>query len=116
MVEDAAQLVAELKNRGLVYEQNIDNRRTRRPALNPSTAKCVSCAQAIGAEIDIAVMGAASMQLPAEAAALDSVKQVIAVDADHLAAPLAVNWAPEALRCRPTTAISWDHQPPSAGT
>jgi electron transfer flavoprotein alpha subunit len=66
-------------------------------SLNISTAKCVSCAAAIGGEIDIAVFGSGIDAVAAEAAALDSVSRVIAVNADHLAAPLAVNWAAEAV-------------------
>ena len=64
-------------------------------SLNISTAKCVSCAQAIGGEIDIAVLGNGIDPVAAEAAALDSVSKVIAVNAEHLEAPLAVNWAAE---------------------
>jgi len=66
-------------------------------SLNLSTAKCVTCAQAIGGEIDIAVLGHGVDSVAAEAAALDSVSKVVAVDAEHLAAPLAVNWASEAV-------------------
>jgi len=66
-------------------------------ALNASTAKCVSCAQAIGGDIDIAVLGDGIDAVAAEAAALDSVSKVLAVNAAHLAAPLAANWAPEVL-------------------
>jgi len=66
-------------------------------ALNISTAKCVSCAKAIGGEIDIAVFGSGIDAVAAQAAAIDSVNQVIAVNAEHLAAPLAVNWAAEAI-------------------
>lgn len=66
-------------------------------SLNISTAKCVSCAQAIGGDIDIAVFGSNTDAVAAEAAALDSVAKVIVVDAEHLEAPLAVNWAAEAL-------------------
>ena len=65
--------------------------------LNASTAKCVSCAQAIGGDIDIAVLGDGIDAVAAEAATLESVGKVIAVNAPHLAAPLAANWAPEAL-------------------
>jgi electron transfer flavoprotein alpha subunit len=63
--------------------------------LNPSTAKCVSCAQAIGGEIDILVLGQAPDAVAAEAAAIDGVQGVVVVDAEHLAAPLAVNHARE---------------------
>jgi electron transfer flavoprotein alpha subunit len=66
-------------------------------SLNFSTAKCVSCAQAIGGDIDIAVFGSGITTIAAEAAALESVATVIAVDAGHLGAPLAANWAAEAL-------------------
>ncbi|MBT8048919.1 MAG: electron transfer flavoprotein subunit alpha/FixB family protein [Xanthomonadales bacterium] len=66
-------------------------------ALNISTAKCVSCAQAIGGDIHIAVLGDGIDSIAAEAAALDSVGKVIAVNAGHLAAPLAANWAPEVI-------------------
>ena len=66
-------------------------------SLNISTAKCVSCAAAIGGDIDIAVLGSSIDGVAAEAAALDGVSAVVAVNADHLAAPLAVNWAAEAV-------------------
>jgi electron transfer flavoprotein alpha subunit len=64
-------------------------------SLNISTAKCVSCAQAIGGEVHIAVLGDGIDSIAAEAASLDSVTRVLAVNAGHLAAPLAANWAPE---------------------
>ena len=66
-------------------------------ALNISTAKCVSCAIAIGGEIDIAVFGNGIDDVAAEAATLDSVSKVIAVNAEHLEAQLAVNWAAETI-------------------
>ena len=66
-------------------------------ALNISTAKCVSCAKAIGGEIDIAVFGNGIDAVAAEASALDSVGTVFAVNAEHLEAPLAANWAAETL-------------------
>jgi len=66
-------------------------------ALNISTAKCVSCAKAIGGEIDVAVFGNGIDAVAAEAAALDSVGKVFAVNAEHLEAPLAANWAAETL-------------------
>jgi electron transfer flavoprotein alpha subunit len=66
-------------------------------SLNFSTAKCVTCAQAIGGDIDIAVFGSGIEAIAAEAASLESVVNVIAVDAEHLSAPLAANWAAEAL-------------------
>ncbi len=66
-------------------------------SLNISTAKCVTCAEAIGWDIDIAVFGNGIDAVAAEAALLDSVSLVIAVNAEHLSAPLAANWAAEAL-------------------
>ena len=66
-------------------------------SLNISTAKCVSCAQAIGGDIDIAVIGSGADAVAAEAAALDSVTKVIVVDGEHLEAPVAANWAAEAV-------------------
>jgi len=65
--------------------------------LNIATAKCVRCAEAIGGDIDIALFGNGIESVAAEAAALASVRNVIAVNADHLAAPLAANWAAEAV-------------------
>ena len=63
--------------------------------LNLSTAKCVTCALAIGGDIDIALLGQAPDAVAGQAAALNGVKRVIVIDAPHLAHPLAVNWAPE---------------------
>ena len=67
-------------------------------ALNPSTAKCVSCAVAIGGDIEIAVLGKNVSTVAAQAASLEGVKRVITVEADYLEAPLAVNWAAEIVR------------------
>jgi electron transfer flavoprotein alpha subunit len=64
-------------------------------SLNVSTARTVSCAAAIGGHIDVAVLGHGIDGVAGEAAALEGVSQVLAVDADHLAAPLAANFAPE---------------------
>jgi electron transfer flavoprotein alpha subunit len=64
-------------------------------SLNLSTAKCVNCAQAIGGDIEIVVLGHSIESIGSEAASLDSVSKVIAIDAEHLAAPLAANWATE---------------------
>lgn len=63
--------------------------------LNPSTAKCAACATAIGHEFDIIVMGASVGEITGQAAAIDGASAVIAVDAEHLANPLAVNHASE---------------------
>jgi electron transfer flavoprotein alpha subunit len=74
-------------------------------ALNLSTAKSVSCGQAIGGEIDVLVMGSAVAEVAKQAAALDSVNRVISVDAAHLAVPLAANLAAETL----TAAAGYSH-------
>lgn len=66
-------------------------------ALNIATAKCVSCAAAIGGDIEVAVLGNGIDAIAAEAATLDGVSRVIAVNAAHLEAPLAANWAAEAV-------------------
>jgi len=63
--------------------------------LNLSTAKCVSCAQAIGGDIDVVVMGKEIESVSSQAAALNGVGRVLAIDAEHLENPLAANWAPE---------------------
>jgi electron transfer flavoprotein alpha subunit len=65
--------------------------------LNISTAKCVSCAQAIGGDTDIAVFGSGIDEVATQAASLEGVRSVVAVDAEHLQAPLAVNYAAEAV-------------------
>lgn len=63
--------------------------------LNVSTARTVACATAIGGDIDIAVLGHGAGSVAEAAAALQGVAKVISVDAEHLAAPLAANLAPE---------------------
>ncbi len=63
--------------------------------LNPSTAKCVSCAAAIGGEIDVLVSGFEIQGVAEQAAAISGVTSVTAVSAAHLEHPLAVNHAAE---------------------
>ncbi|MCW8926819.1 MAG: FAD-binding protein [Xanthomonadales bacterium] len=63
--------------------------------LNPATAKCVSCAAAIGFEYDIVVMGTGIGGITAQAAAIDGTSKVMGIDAEHLANPLAANHANE---------------------
>lgn len=63
--------------------------------INPSTAKCVTCAAQIGNGIDVLVLGSGITAVAAEAAAISGVDKVIAVDADHLDHRLAVNDAAE---------------------
>ncbi|MGH8230719.1 MAG: electron transfer flavoprotein subunit alpha/FixB family protein [Steroidobacteraceae bacterium] len=64
--------------------------------LNPSTAKCVSCAQTIGgAEIDIVVLAADAGPVAKEAAALAGVRRVLTLERPENAEPLAAVWAPQ---------------------
>jgi electron transfer flavoprotein alpha subunit len=65
-------------------------------ALNPATAKCVTCAAGIPeAEITIAVFGADTSAVAAQAAALKDVKAVVRVDRPENAHPLAAILAPQ---------------------
>jgi electron transfer flavoprotein alpha subunit len=64
--------------------------------LNPATAKCVTCASGIaGAEISIALLGADTSRVAAQAAALSGVKSVLRVDRPENAHPLAAVFAPQ---------------------
>jgi electron transfer flavoprotein alpha subunit len=64
--------------------------------LNPSTAKCVSCAQSIGeGAIDIALLAAEVAPLAAEAAALKGVRRVLTIERAENAEPLAAVYAPQ---------------------
>jgi electron transfer flavoprotein alpha subunit len=64
--------------------------------LNASTAKCVSCAQAIGeVEIDIAVLAADAGPVAAEAAALAGVRRVLTLTRGENSEALAAVWAPQ---------------------
>jgi len=65
-------------------------------ALNPSTAKCVTCASAIpDSEITIVVLGADTAAVAAQAAALAGVKSVLRVDRPENEHPLAAIFAPQ---------------------
>jgi electron transfer flavoprotein alpha subunit len=65
-------------------------------ALNPSTAKCVTCAAAIdGAEIDVVVLAASTSDIAAEAAQLSSVARVITIERAENEKPLAAVFAPQ---------------------
>jgi electron transfer flavoprotein alpha subunit len=64
--------------------------------LNPATAKCVTCAKAIpDAEITIALLGADTAAVAAQAAAVSGVKSVLRVDRAENAHPLAATFAPQ---------------------
>ncbi len=64
--------------------------------LNPSVAKCVSCAAAIdGAEVDIVVLAASAGDIAAEAATLASVNRVITIEREENASPVSAVLAPQ---------------------
>ena len=64
--------------------------------LNPSTAKTVSCAASIdGADIDIAVFASDAATIAAEAAAIQSVNQVLTVERDENRHSIAAVLAPQ---------------------
>lgn len=63
--------------------------------LNPATAKCASCAAAIGPEYDIVVLGSNIQEVAVQAAAIEGTGKVIGIEAEHLASPLAANHASE---------------------
>jgi electron transfer flavoprotein alpha subunit len=65
-------------------------------ALNPATAKCVTCARTIpDAEIIIAVFGADTAAVASQAAAVSGVKTVLRVDRPENQHPLAAIFAPQ---------------------
>jgi len=65
-------------------------------ALNPSTAKCVSCAAAIdGAEIDIVVLAADTAGIAAQAAEIDSVSRVLTIERTENEKPITAVLAPQ---------------------
>ncbi len=64
--------------------------------LNPATLKCVTCAAAIsGAEITIALLGADTAAVAAQAAAVLGVHKVLRIDRAENAHPLAAVYAPQ---------------------
>ena len=63
--------------------------------LNPSTAKTVACAAGVGGDIDIVVFAQDASAIAEQAASLDGVAKVLAVSAEHNAAPLAATLAPQ---------------------
>jgi electron transfer flavoprotein alpha subunit len=77
-------------NRALIIAEHFQGK------LNPSTAKCVSCVQAIGeVEIDIALLTADAGAVAAEAAALGGVRRVLVVERAENAEALAALQAPQ---------------------
>ncbi len=63
--------------------------------LNPSTAKCVTCAAKIGGEIDVVVLAANGAEVATQAAAISGVKRVLKLDNAANAEPLAAVQAPQ---------------------
>ncbi len=63
--------------------------------LNPATAKCVSCATAVGGEIDILVLAANASDVASQAAALQGVKKVLTLENAANAEPVAAALAPQ---------------------
>jgi electron transfer flavoprotein alpha subunit len=77
-------------NRALIIAEHAQGK------LNASTAKCVSCAQAIGeVEIDIAVLAADAGPVAAEAAALAGVRRVLTLTRPENSEALAAVCAPQ---------------------
>ncbi|HET7588396.1 MAG TPA: FAD-binding protein [Gammaproteobacteria bacterium] len=64
-------------------------------SLNPATAKAVSCAEAIGGEIDIAVFAASAGAVAEKAIKLAGVTRVLTVERPENKAPLASVLAPQ---------------------
>ena len=60
-------------SRILIVAEHLDGK------LNPATARCVSCAQAIGGEVHVAVLADAPEAVAAEAAKINGVARVLAV-------------------------------------
>ncbi len=63
--------------------------------LNPSTARCVTCAEKIGGEIHVALLGADLGKVAPQAAALKGVAKVVTVANPANAQPLAAVLAPQ---------------------
>lgn len=64
--------------------------------LNPSTAKCISCAAAIdGSDIDVLVLASSVADIAAETAAIDGVARVLTVERAENAHPVAAVLAPQ---------------------
>jgi electron transfer flavoprotein alpha subunit len=64
-------------------------------ALNASTAKCVTCARAIGGEVDVAVCAREAGAVAAQAAKLAGVARVLAIENSANTHPLAAVLAPQ---------------------
>ena len=77
-------------NKALIIAEHFQGK------LNASTAKCVSCVQAIGdVEIDIAVLAADASPVAAEAATLGGVRRVLMLERAENSEALAAVMAPQ---------------------
>jgi electron transfer flavoprotein alpha subunit len=64
--------------------------------LNPATLKCVTCARTLaGAKVSIALLGADTAAVAAQAAAVQGVEKVIRIDRPENQHPLAASFAPQ---------------------
>ena len=64
--------------------------------LNPATLKCVTCAKTLsGAQVSIALLGADTAAVAAQAAAVQGVEKVLRVDRPENEHPLAATFAPQ---------------------
>jgi electron transfer flavoprotein alpha subunit len=63
--------------------------------LNPATSKCVACAKAIGADIDVLVLAASAGEVATQAAAIQGVKKVLTLESATNAEPVAALLAPQ---------------------
>jgi electron transfer flavoprotein alpha subunit len=93
-------------------------------ALNPATAKCVTCAKSIpDADITIAVLGADTAAVAAQAASVAGVNSVVRIDRPENAHPLAAVFAPQIVALAegyshlfgPSTSFGKDLMPRIAG-
>jgi len=73
----------------LIVAEHLDGK------LNPATAKCVSCAKAIGGEIRVLVLAASAGAIATEAARLDGVDRVLTIEHAENAHALAAVLAPQ---------------------
>ena len=63
--------------------------------LNPATSKCVACATAIGADIDVLVLAASAGEVASQAAAIQGVKKVLTLENATNAEPITALFAPQ---------------------
>jgi electron transfer flavoprotein alpha subunit len=76
-------------SRVLVIAEHVNGK------LNPATSKCVACAAAIGADIDVLVLAASASEIATQAAAIQGVKKVLTLENAANAEPVAALLAPQ---------------------